>query len=126
MYFLVASVDPLVVLYHDGFLRVSPNDYNEGKFESTGEHLTNLGRNAGGENNTISFETWEVELRNLVEAHPERYTWSVRRDPLGHIRKQIKSALADLVAATRQQAFRGYRTYTNMEVSSWLCSIVDF
>ena len=115
VYFLVASVDPLVVFAHDGYLRVSPHEYNEERFEATGDHLTNLGRNAQSENNTISYQQWEVELKKWVAAHPSYFSWTVRRDPLQHIRNQIKSALADLVAATRNHAFRGYRSYTNMQ-----------
>ena len=115
VYFLVASVDPVVVYAHDGYLRVSPHEYNERNFDKTGDHLTNLGRNAQSENNTISYEQWEVELRRLVNESPERFSWSVRRNPLQHIKNQIKSALADLVAATRQYAFRGYRHYTTMQ-----------
>jgi len=115
VYFLVASVDPVVVYAHDGYLRVSSHEYDEGRFASTGDHLTNLGRSASGENNTISYERWDVELRKLVSSDPSRYPWPVRRDPLQHVKNQIKSALADLVAATRHQAFRGYRTYTNMQ-----------
>ena len=116
VYFLIASVDPIVVFAHDGYLRVSPHEYNEGKFDSTGEHLTNLGRTAhNSENNTISYEQWQVELRKLVAKNPSRYSWSVQRNPLQHIRNQIKSALADLVAATHKLAMKGYRTHTNMQ-----------
>jgi hypothetical protein len=116
VYFLIASVDPIVVYAHDGYLRVSSHEYNEGKFDSTGEHLTNLGRTAhNSENNTISYTQWEKELRKLVSQNPSRFSWSVQRNPLQHIRNQIKSALAHLVAATHQQAMKGYRSYTNME-----------
>lgn len=116
VYFLIASVDPVVIFAHDGYLRVSEHEYNEGRFDSTGQHLTNLGRTGSGENNTISYEQWEVELRRLVAADPSRYPWSVRKDPLQHIKNQIKSALADLVAASRHYAFRGYRgTYSKMQ-----------
>ena len=111
----MASVDPVLVYAHDGYLRVSPHEYNEGRFASTGDHLTNLGRTASGENNTVSYEQWDLELRKLVADDPSRYSWSVRRNPLLHVKNQIKSALADLVAATRHHAFRGYRSYTNMQ-----------
>ena len=78
--------------------------------------MTNLGRTAhNSENNTISYEQWQVELRKLVAKNPSRYSWSVQRNPLQHIRNQIKSALADLVAATHKLAMKGYRTHTNMQ-----------
>lgn len=116
VYFLIASVDPIVVYAHDGYLRVSSHEYNEGKFDSTGEHLTNLGRTANNsEHNTISYEQWEKELRKLVSRSPSMFSWSVQRNPLQHIRNQIKAALAVLVASTHRQAMRGYRAFTNME-----------
>mmetsp|Transcript_17782 Transcript_17782/g.17759 ORF Transcript_17782/g.17759 Transcript_17782/m.17759 type:complete len:131 (+) Transcript_17782:636-1028(+) len=37
---LIASVDPLVILYHDGFLRVSVAQYDQSSKES-GAHITN-------------------------------------------------------------------------------------
>ena len=40
IYMLIASVDPLIVMYHDGFLRVSLAEYDRDSKESGG-HITN-------------------------------------------------------------------------------------
>ncbi|OMJ94729.1 hypothetical protein SteCoe_2072 [Stentor coeruleus] len=40
VYMLIASVDPLIILYHDGFLRVSLTQYDVSSEES-GSHITN-------------------------------------------------------------------------------------
>lgn len=40
LYMLIASVDPLIILYHDGFLRVSLTEYDRDSKES-GSHITN-------------------------------------------------------------------------------------
>lgn len=39
-YMVIASMDPLIVLYHDGFLRISLSDFDENKGDAT-IHLTN-------------------------------------------------------------------------------------
>ena len=108
LYYLVASVDPLVVYYHDGALRVSLSEYNDKVFESTAHHLTNLGNNEG-ENLTVAFEDWEKELKAHVAADPSRFPPLVAADPLAHIRNQAKNAIAELVAASRHRAFQGPR-----------------
>lgn len=116
LYYLVASVDPLIVFYHDGSLRVSLSEYNDKIFESTTDHLTNLGRNEAMDNCTISFEDWEVELKRHVAANPSRFPAHVAADPLSHVRNQCKNAIAELVAATRDVAFYGIRNNrTTME-----------
>ena len=40
VFWMVASLDPLVVLYHDGFVRIGNSDYDESDFSSTTAHLT--------------------------------------------------------------------------------------
>jgi hypothetical protein len=110
IYYFIASVDPLVVFYHDGSLRVALGEYKSDNFTSTHDHLTNLGQNRGSEEASAGFEDWEISLREHVNK-PEnigRFTNQIRQDPLNHIRKQIKSALAQVVASLRERAFRGY------------------
>lgn len=109
LYYLVASVDPLVVYYHDGALRVSLSEYNDKVFESTTDHLTNLGRNDAMDNCTIALTDWEVDLKAHVAKDPSRFPPEVAQDPLAHIRNQAKAALAELVSATRDVAFEGIR-----------------
>lgn len=107
------------MLYHDGSLRVALAQYNDQKFGSTAEHLTNIGRNLAIDNCTATFDDWDVALREHVAQAPSgQFTAQVAADPLRHIRNQIKAALADMVAASRDEAFHGYRGKTTMEVGS--------
>ena len=68
------------------------------------------------DNCTISLQDWEVELKAHVAKDPSRFPPEVARDPLAHVRNQAKAALAELVSATRDKAFDGYRGFrTHME-----------
>lgn len=114
LYFLVASVDPLIVYYHDGALRVSLSEYNDKVFDSTTDHLTNLGRNDAMDNCTVALPDWEKDLLAHVAQDPSRFPPDVAADPLGHVRNQAKAALAELILASRDVAFSGLdgeRTY---------------
>ena len=116
IYFLVASTDPLVVYYHDGSLRVALAAYQDQSFGDTSQHLTNIGRNLAIDNCTASFADWERALYAYVASPTGAHLPDVvKRNPLGHVRNQIKAALADLVAAARHRAFLGHRTHTTMQ-----------
>lgn len=39
-YLVIASMDPLIILYHDGFLRITLTDFDESSSDLTA-HLTN-------------------------------------------------------------------------------------
>jgi len=112
VYFLVASVRPFIVFYHRGFLRVSPKKYNDKVFESTRDHLTNLGAFAQADGNIVSFDDWEVELGAHIEANPDNFSQLVKDDPIEHIEKQIMNAIATAVVSGRITAFKGYNEGT--------------
>ena len=40
-YMLIASMDPLMILYHDGFVRITMDEYDSKSVEQS-KHLTNL------------------------------------------------------------------------------------
>jgi hypothetical protein len=117
IYFLVASADPMLVYYHDGSLRVSMNQYKDDNFTSTADHLTNIGDNKAIEDVTVSFDDWDVELRQYVSDNPGVFPASIVRDPLQHIRQQIMAAIADLIASVHYSVFVDGRSskYTRME-----------
>lgn len=117
VYYLIASVNPIIVLYHDGTLRVALSKYNDTDFSSTANHLTNVGQNQVIDNCTASFADWEATLRAHVakSAESESFSPTVRENPLLHIRRQIMDALATVVASVRDASFDGYGSFTHTE-----------
>jgi hypothetical protein len=114
MYFLIASVDPLIVLYHDGLARVSAGQYSEMDFSSTVKHLTNVAFR-GNETKNTKHDLWQ-----RVREHYDTNKNDLQRrfgikDPVVHVRSQIKEALATLVAAFKDVAFGGGITKVSME-----------
>lgn len=98
MYFLVASVDPLVVLMGDGYVRVGANAYDEANWESTGAHLTNH-QFRGTDEDVTHLHLWD-----RIRGHYEENRALLRdrrgiEDPVRHVRSQMKEALGRFVAA---------------------------
>ena len=116
VYWLVASVNPLLVYYHDGIARVSLTSYNPNDFsdQSTKSHLTNVAQSLSGGNEddrllnlaTRSFDDLDTFLREYVASSrangSPRFERRIREDPLGYVRQQIKKALAFVVDAFRE------------------------
>lgn len=103
-YWLVASLDPLVVLYHDGFVRVGNSAYSESDFSSTTKHLT-----------THTYLPDEIkapadDLARLIRQHYQKnyrkLSKTIKIDPYEHVRNQLKEAVAETVAAFKHVTFR--------------------
>jgi len=87
-YWMVASLDPLVVLYHDGYVRVGNAAYNETRWDSTTQHLTTHTYLSEEDKGTID-ELDEV-LRHHVEQNPDLVPAQYHDDPLEHVRNQCR------------------------------------
>jgi hypothetical protein len=103
MFFLVASVDPLIVLFEDGHARVSKGTYDEAfdNMTQTALHLTN-----GQFQQHVSFDQhygfeflW-FRIRKHYEQHHDRLHGELGiTDPVAHIRNQLKEAIGRFVEA---------------------------
>jgi Holliday junction resolvase len=108
MYWMVASIDPLIVLYTDGFARVGNADYDETDFSDTKKHLT-----------TMTFLDTEMkgtmdEVKVLLNEHYQNNVAELSKrfkgDPYQHVRNQMKEAIAETVAAFKEKTFGNDKT----------------
>jgi hypothetical protein len=101
VFWLVASVDPLVVMWHPGYLRIIMNqkyDQLMKNWNSTKAHLTNI-------HGSGSAGSWATFAENL-EASKKRYI------ALHHVENQVKHSLAEIVDAFRDVTFSNKGTST--------------
>lgn len=106
VYVLVASVEPLIVYYHDGIVRTATSLYNETDFGNNGRaQLTNVSQNKM--NRTLwepvkTFHDLDRELRRThvvpQQQQPPRGD-DGEHDPMRDIRDQIKKILGTVFAA---------------------------
>jgi Tubulin-tyrosine ligase family len=101
-YWLVASLDPLIVLFHDGMVRVGNAKYDETDFSSTTNHLTTMTYLAEEAKGTVD------ELQDLVRHHYRKNYKTLKHikvDPYTHIYNQFKASIAETVAAFSDVTF---------------------
>jgi hypothetical protein len=101
-FWFVASVDPLIVLYQDGYVRVGGALYNETDFESTGQHLTNHAFRTNDQDDHVTNEDLWRRVRGHYAADEARLSKIiVGDDPVRHVRNQLKEAISTTAAAFR-------------------------
>lgn len=101
MYWMVPSIDPLVVLYSDGYARIGNTVYDETDFSDTRKHLTAMTKLADESKGSTD------EYKELIRQHYERNSAELRQrfqgDPYQHVRNQMKEAIAETVAAFKDK-----------------------
>ena len=98
MFWIVASIDPLLVLYHDGYVRVGNAVYDESDFSDTRKHLTTHTRLA--EEGKATFDEFEQHVRQ----HNRDAGLGIS-DPVSHVRNQFKEAIGETIAAFKETSF---------------------
>jgi hypothetical protein len=114
MYWLVASVDPLIVLYHDGYVRIGNSEYSEEDFHDTTAHLTTHtkmgaeGKATFDEFAELLSQYWDQEKTSTGSSFQPgfspRYPWPAK-SPVMHVRNQFKDALAEMIEVYGNEAF---------------------
>lgn len=103
-YWAVASIDPLIVLYHDGYVRVGNAVYNKTEFGGPRtQHLTTHTFLSEEEKGTI--EELQERVRYHYQQNRRKLKKRIKIDPFEHVRNQFKEALARTVAAFRDASF---------------------
>lgn len=113
MFWIVASLDPLIVLYHDGYVRIGNSEYSETNFEDTTAHLTT--HTGLGEEGKATFAELEQALQALWYGKGNSNSANMRKKtrpqlpngnaPIVHVRNQFKHALAEMVEVFLHEAF---------------------
>ena len=130
IYMLIASTNPLVVFYHDGFLRVSLFEYDVNNKEKA-MHLTNTAQSvkamkklANSMNSTMNEqELLDFQMWNLTRFTD--YLVSIgkveSRDWLDeYLRPQFQHAMQHLVRMTQHMLYPGSQSYQLMGVDFML------
>lgn len=103
MFWAVASVDPPIVMYHDGFVRASVAKYNESDFSDSAHHLTNQQFRSQIETSVSDSDLWErVQQHYDHEVNIKGNSDLQRRArdrPVVHVKKQMMESIGTLYAA---------------------------
>jgi len=122
VYMLIASTDPLIVYYHDGFLRVALSSYDKFSRER-GTHLTNThlaqnkfneakaGKTVNGMNETelMEYHLWNfTQLENYLlkngKTHDKKWLEN-------ELRPQFKKAFVHVVKMAQDSLWKGSNVY---------------
>lgn len=103
MWWMVPSIDPLIVLYADGYARIGNSVYDETDFSDTSKQLTAMTNLAGELKGTMD------EVKEVIYQHYHRnygvLSKRFKGDPVQHVRNQMMEAIAETVAAFKEKTF---------------------
>jgi Tubulin-tyrosine ligase family len=106
MYWLVASLDPLIILYHDGYVRIGNSEYSEEDFSDTTSHLTtHTGLGAEGKATMDEFEQALNELYARQATASNKRPQLAAGSPMAHVRNQFKHALGEMAEVFLTESF---------------------
>lgn len=98
----VASTDPLIVLYIDGYVRIGNANYDESDFSNTINHLTT--HTFLGSEGKASWKQFEGRIMQTYDASPDLQKRI--QDPVAHVRNQFKESLGQLADAFKHKTFK--------------------
>lgn len=96
-------MDPLIVFYIDGYVRIGNANYDESDFSNTRNHLTT--HTFLGEEGKASYPQLNQRILDHVDENPHLRD-SIAGDPVSHVRNQFKESIAMLVDAFKGETFK--------------------
>ncbi|KAG7372599.1 tubulin-tyrosine ligase family protein [Nitzschia inconspicua] len=108
MFWLVASLDPLIILYHDGYVRIGNSEYSEEDFSDTTAHLTtHTGLGTEGKATMMEFEQALDDLYSRMgnNDNNNKRPHLAAGTPIAHVRNQFKHALGEMTEVFLKESF---------------------
>lgn len=104
MFWMVASLDPLIILYHDGYVRIGNSEYSEEDFSDTTSHLTtHTGLGAEGK---ATMDDFSQVLNELYARQGSKQPKLAAETPMTHVRNQFKHALGEMSEVFLNESFK--------------------
>lgn len=119
VFWLVASLDPLIVLYHDGYVRIGNSDYSESDFSNTQAHLTT--HTQLGAEGKATFAQFADALQDLMKKKGIS-SFPAGKNAIDHVRNQIKHSLAEMVEIFKHKSFVPHKSLTTDNSFSFYCA----
>ncbi|KAG7354479.1 tubulin-tyrosine ligase family protein [Nitzschia inconspicua] len=96
VFWIVASVDPLIVLYHTrhNYVRIGHAKYDESNFKNTKSHLTT--HTFGADEKKATWDEFKAYIEEFHALQGRRLA-HLPENPFDHVQNQIKQILATLV-----------------------------
>jgi hypothetical protein len=104
VFWMVASVDPLIVLYHTrhNYVRIGHAKYDESNFNDTKSHLTT--HTFGANERKATWDEFKAYIEEFQVLQGSRLA-HLSEDPFVHVQNQIMQILAVVVDAFRNVTF---------------------
>lgn len=116
IYWLVASVNPLIVLWHPGSIRIIKNQKNDDimkNWNSTKAHLGNLHQSG-------TASSWDNFAKHLEmeKSKSSDLKKRIHMNAMDHVENQVKHSMAEVVDAFKDISFNRYDAETKKNVST--------
>lgn len=120
---MVASLDPLIILYHDGYVRIGNSEYNEKDFSDTTSHLTT--HTGLGSEGKATMDDFAQVLNKVYNAQQgSKRPKLAAESPMAHVRNQFKHALGEMSEVFLAESFKkpDFREITSENGFNFYCA----
>uniref|UniRef100_A0A0G4HPE6 Tubulin--tyrosine ligase-like protein 9 n=1 Tax=Chromera velia CCMP2878 TaxID=1169474 RepID=A0A0G4HPE6_9ALVE len=127
LYMLIANVSPALVLYHDGIVRVSPEEFDPSKL-SLDSHITNVERVKHNPDVKLTDFVWTLpqlqqELTEAGLAPPDWVESTLKPQVRKMVRESFQATRAQMSVRPRYFALQGVDVMVDSDLRPWLLEI---